>query len=122
MSADFHGAQLTINFKAKKQGGYSSKEQTDKDCWFCFDNEIDRHLIFHETENLYCALPKGGVNKDHYLIVPKKHLASQVEILENPEMKQELLALKATLIKSLEAKNLDYLIFERFVPFSFKKA
>ena len=45
-----------------------------------------------------------------------------MEILENPEMKQELLALKAALIKSLEAKNLDYLIFERFVPFSFKKA
>ena len=56
--------------------------QEDKDCWFCFDNEsIDRDLIiWSESEHFYIAMPKGPVCDDHFLIVPKRHIAHSLEL------------------------------------------
>lgn len=67
---NFFGNKLQINYKIQKE------EQSDKDCWFCFKNNIDRHLIFKETEHFYLALPKGGVNDFHFLVLPKEHIAN----------------------------------------------
>ena len=72
--ANFLGSRLTINYKTGKTKLVHPK--IDKDCWFCFDNSIDRHLIFHESANFYCALPKGPVSNEHFLIIPKQHIGN----------------------------------------------
>ena len=58
--------------------------QEDKDCWFCFDNEsIDRDLIvWSESKHFYIAMPKGPVCDNHFLIVPKRHIAHSLELDE----------------------------------------
>ena len=91
----------------------------DKDCWFCFDNpSIERNLIIKETPNFYIALPKGPIIDDHFLIVPKTHIAHSIELTE--EQEQEMLKLKGMVLDHL--KNKDYIVFERNMPFSFQKA
>jgi diadenosine tetraphosphate (Ap4A) HIT family hydrolase len=71
------GRLLKINFKMKRV-----KVQEDKDCWFCFDNPtIDRDLIIDSSFTyFYIAVPKGPVNDEHFLIVPKTHLAHSLEL------------------------------------------
>jgi|LauGreDrversion4_2_1035121.scaffolds.fasta_scaffold617667_1 hypothetical protein len=58
--------------------------QEDKDCWFCFDNpKIQKDLIISkadDTNQFYIAMPKGPVTDEHFLIVPKQHLASSIEL------------------------------------------
>ena len=94
----------------------------DKDCWFCYSNQIDRHLIFYESENFYCALPKGPVVEEHFLIVPKQHIPNQIQIFNDPELSQEFENMKTMLLKYLKETDKNYFIFERFIPFKFEKA
>jgi diadenosine tetraphosphate (Ap4A) HIT family hydrolase len=32
-------------------------------------------MIFLESSHFYCALAKGPVTDEHFLIIPKKHIA-----------------------------------------------
>ena len=112
------GRLLKINFKMKRV-----KVQEDKDCWFCFDNEsIDRDLIvWSESEHFYIALPKGPVCDEHFLIVPKRHIAHSLELTD--ELEEEFTFLRDFLIDYiLNTKRMDYLLFERNSPFKFEKA
>ena len=75
----FEGRTLKINHKMKR-----TRIQEDKDCWFCFDNpKIQKDLIISkadDTNQFYIAMPKGPVTDEHFLIVPKQHLASSIEL------------------------------------------
>ena len=57
------------------------KVQEDKDCWFCWANPtISKELIIKETKNeFYLAMPKGPVTDEHFLIVPKQHIAHSLD-------------------------------------------
>jgi diadenosine tetraphosphate (Ap4A) HIT family hydrolase len=55
----------------------------DKDCWFCLDNpNIDRKLIINDklSKHFYLASPKGPIVDEHFLIVPKTHIAHSLEL------------------------------------------
>ena len=80
---------MKINFKMKRV-----RVQEDKDCWFCFDNStIDRDLIIDSSySHFYIALPKGPVCDEHFLIVPKNHIAHSLELTE--EMEEEFIQIK----------------------------
>ena len=58
--------------------------QEDKDCWFCFNNpKIERESIIslkNDENQFYLAMPKGPVTDEHFLIVPKEHIASTLEL------------------------------------------
>ena len=58
--------------------------QEDKDCWFCYNNpKIEKELIISKAgdkNEFYLAMPKGPVTDEHFLIVPKEHLASSLEL------------------------------------------
>ena len=95
----------------------------DKDCWFCFKNpNIEKELIIKETSDneFYLALPKGPVVDEHFLVVPKLHIASSLEL--SPKQTQDYLLLKSMVTAYLNSKSLDFIVFERNMPFKFQKA
>ena len=99
------------------------KLQEDKDCWFCFDNESIDHdlIIWSESEHFYIAMPKGPVCDDHFLIVPKRHIAHSLELQDDLEDEFELLR-DFILDYITNVKRMDYVLFERNSPFKFEKA
>eukprot|EP00347_Sterkiella_histriomuscorum_P005571 403356100 len=115
--ANILGRKLIMNHKMSKV-----KVVEDKDCWFCFDNpNIEKHMIFDIRDQFYAALPKGPVTDEHILIIPKKHIGHSLE-LDNAQ-EEEYLQMKQDLLELVSKKNgLDYILFERNVPFKFQKA
>jgi len=86
-----------------------------------YNIQIEQHLIVLRRPNFYVALPKGPVADEHFLIVPNKHIGHSLELDDAQE--EELTALKQQLIDYLTNKRqMDYIVFERNVPFSFSKA
>jgi len=66
-------------------------------------------------------MPKGPVCDDHFLIVPKHHIAHTLELSEAQE--DEYVQLRDFLIDYIiNVKRQDYLLFERNSPFKFEKA
>lgn len=50
-----------------------------KECWFCFDSpKVEKHLVGWVGEETYIALAKGGLTKDHLLLIPMEHHGSSV--------------------------------------------
>ena len=95
----------------------------DKECWFCYDNpSIDRDLILWDKgKYFYVAAPKGSICDEHFLIVPKQHIAHSLELDEQQE--EEYLKVKKFLMEYISnQKHMDFLFFERNAPFKFQKA
>lgn len=56
---------------------------------------------------------------EHFLIVPNKHIAHTLE-LDNDVVEEEYLKLKQDLVDYiLQERQLDYILFERNIPFNF---
>lgn len=75
----FQGRILKINHKMRK-----NMVKEDKDCWFCYSNpKIDSQLIISPKDapgEFYLAVPKGPVTDEHFLVVPKQHIAHSLEL------------------------------------------
>lgn len=75
------GRTLNINWKTQKVR--EKMQDSEKKCWFCYENEeIEKHLIIKSFEHFYIALPKGPINELHLLIVPKKHISNSLMLSE----------------------------------------
>ena len=111
------GRKLQINYKISRV-----KVLEDRDCWFCVDNpKIEKNLIIKQGKYLYTALPKGPVCDEHFLIIPNKHIAHSLELDDVQEA--EYVSMKQSIVEYLlQDKSLDYLLFERNIPFNFQKA
>lgn len=78
-------------------------------------------IISTEGEHFYLAVPKGPVVDEHFIIVPKRHIAHSLELSDAQE--EELHGLKQRVIAYITAeKHMDYIVFERNMPFNFAKA
>lgn len=114
----FNGRVLKINHKMKR---VSLLE--DKDCWFCFKNpKIEKELIIKESSDneFYLAMPKGPLVDEHFLVVPKQHIASSMEL--TPQQTQDYLSQKMYVTAYLNSRSLDFIVFERNMKFKFQKA
>lgn len=48
--------------------------RTPAECWFCLASpQVEKHLLVAIGSESYIALPKGGINDSHVLIVPIAH-------------------------------------------------
>jgi diadenosine tetraphosphate (Ap4A) HIT family hydrolase len=66
-------------------------------------------------------VPKGPVLDEHFIIVPKKHIAHSLEL--NDQQEEELHNLKQKVFNFITTeKHMDYIFFERNMPFNFAKA
>ena len=78
-------------------------------------------IIHSESEHFYIAMPKGPVCDDHFLLVPKRHIAHTLELTDEVEEEFEMLR-DFLLDYIMNVKHMDYLMFERNSPFKFEKA
>ena len=62
------------------------------------------------------------MSDEHFLIVPKEHIAHSLEL--NKEQEEELQQIKDLVVKEYLVGNrsMDYFVFERNMPFKFSKA
>lgn len=65
-------------------------------------------------------MPKGPVTDEHFLIVPKQHIASSLE-LTSVQLK-DYIDQRAILTAYLNERSMDFVLFERNMPFKFQKA
>lgn len=66
-------------------------------------------------------MPKGPICDDHFLIVPKRHIAHSLELVDDVEEEFEQLC-EFLIDYIIQVKRMDYLLFERNSPFKFEKA
>lgn len=60
---------------------------------------------------MYLTIAKGGLNRDHLLVVPIGHFQSTVEC--PPEVAEEVNKFKIQLVKFFEARDKAVIFFER---------
>ncbi|KAK0089641.1 hypothetical protein PV325_006351 [Microctonus aethiopoides] len=55
-------------------------------CWFCLSSpDVSKHLVISVGNEAYIALAKGGLVKDHFLILPISHYQSLSTVPESIE-------------------------------------
>jgi RNA recognition motif-containing protein len=103
------GRKLVISEKIEK---VATLEDIERKCWFCLNNpNIDTDLILKEFKEFYLAYPKGPINNFHFLIIPRRHIKSFIDLKENQQ--KEYNDILKTLIKLFSDNNLDYAIYEK---------
>jgi hypothetical protein len=108
-----NGRKVILGEKVEKQ---ITLEDIEKKCWFCFNNpNIDSDLILKEFTEFYLAYPKGPVDDFHFLLLPKKHIPCFLDL--NETQKSEFVSILETLTIILKDNNLDYLIYEKNLPY-----
>eukprot|EP00163_Fabomonas_tropica_P014910 TRINITY_DN2713_c0_g1_i3.p1 TRINITY_DN2713_c0_g1~~TRINITY_DN2713_c0_g1_i3.p1 ORF type:complete len:190 (+),score=25.03 TRINITY_DN2713_c0_g1_i3:571-1140(+) len=84
-------------------------------CWFCLSSpDVDKHLIACIGENVYVALPKGGLHPEHVLILPITHYSTSSSLLDE-EVRDEITAFKEALLKYYQDKGMSCIMYERFL-------
>jgi hypothetical protein len=98
--------------KFKKQH-FPADSRTD--CWFCLASPTcEKHLIVAVFDDLYVAMPKGGVNQHHALIVPVEHGGNGAMV--NRTLSHEMESVKTKLrVHARTALKKDLFVFERSI-------
>ena len=92
------------------------------DCWFCYDHneKLDTKYIIKSFNNFYVAYSKGPVDKYHFLLIPKKHISSFIELNTDEKIEAEMII---QLIKDyLELKEYNCFIFEKNLKYNFSNS
>jgi RNA recognition motif-containing protein len=96
-------------------------EDIEKSCWFCFNNpNIEKDLIVIDFRHFYLAYPKGPIDNFHLLIIPKFHIKNYLDIPE--ELNIELDYIIKVLRKFYSDNKMDYVIYEKYLPYKDEKA
>ena len=89
------------------------------DCWFCYDHneKLDTKYIIKSFNNFYFAYSKGPIDKYHFLLIPKKHISSFIELNKDEKIEAEMII---QLIQDyLESKDCSYILFEKNLKYNF---
>ena len=107
------GRKIGIREKIEK---VPSVTDIAKTCWFCFTNpNIEKNLILKSYQNFYLAYPKGPIENMHFLILPKKHIQSFIEM--DQTMKNEFEEILSSIEKFITINDLDFFIYEKNLPY-----
>ncbi len=108
-----NGRRIIISEKVEK---IATLESIEKRCWFCFNNpNIDSDLLLKEMGEFYIAYPKGPIDDFHFLVLPKNHIKSFTSLNESQRL--EYFKIRDTIIKIIEDNQMDYLIYEKNLPY-----
>jgi RNA recognition motif-containing protein len=107
------GRKLVISERVDK---IATLEDIERKCWFCLNNpNIETDLILNELKEFYLAYPKGPINNFHFLIIPRRHIQSFMDLKDN--QRKEYNSILQKLIKLLSDNNMDYTIYEKNLPY-----
>ncbi|KAL3758295.1 hypothetical protein ACHAWU_004260 [Discostella pseudostelligera] len=85
------------------------------DCWFCLASPTcEKHLIVAVYDECYVALPKGGVNEYHALIIPVEHGGDGALVNRKLAPEMDKVKSKLRLHARTELKK-DLFVFERCI-------
>ena len=89
------------------------------DCWFCYEQneKLDTKYIIKDFNSFYVAYSKGPIDKYHFLLIPKKHISSFVEL--NLDEKIEINMIIQLIKDYLELKEFNYIVFEKNLKYNF---
>lgn len=108
-SGDGGGNTLGLKFNKRH---FPPDSRTD--CWFCLASPTcEKHLIVAVFDECYVAMPKGGVNDYHALIVPVEHGGDGA--LVNRKLAPEMESVKAKLRVHARTLKRDLFVFERCI-------
>jgi hypothetical protein len=108
------GRKVVISEKLEK---IVTLEDIEKRCWFCFKNpNLDTDLVLKEKIHFYVAYPKGPIDNFHFLILPKNHIKSFIDL--DKTQKEEFIEIIKTLINIINDNKLDHLIYEKNLPYN----
>ena len=100
--------------QGKRPRGESRGPPPPRECWFCMSSSgYEKHLVASVADAAYLALPKGGINGDHVLIVPIEH-ASSLAAPPQPLL-QDVSRYTGALAAYFAAKDQFLVTFERVV-------
>lgn len=89
------------------------------DCWFCYENneKLEIKFIIKNFDNFYVAYPKGPIDKYHFLIIPKIHISSFVELSKDEKIEGEMIIQLIT--DYLNSKGYNYISFEKNLKYNY---
>ena len=108
-----------INNNNQQNNGINYNKLKIADCWFCYEHneKLDTKYIIKSFNNFYIAYSKGPIDKYHFLLIPKKHISSFVELNQDEKIEAEMII---QLIKDyLELKDCNYILFEKNLKYYF---
>ncbi|KAH9252025.1 hypothetical protein BASA81_010007 [Batrachochytrium salamandrivorans] len=95
-----------------RQQPQQQRPQARLDCWFCLASiNCEKHLIVHVEEECYLALPRGGIQLEHVLLVPVSHQANLAQFLQTNQ--QEVLKLVLRVQRMFARQGFGVLITDR---------
>jgi len=98
--------------KREDQGERRAPPKPSGPCWFCLSgSEVEKHLVVAVGDHTYLALPKGGLNKDHVLILPIGHHQSLASLPE--EIMEEVDKFKSAVRKMYKKQGKVPVFWER---------
>ena len=81
-------------------------------CWFCLSSpDVEKHLVVHIQTATYLALAKGGLHRDHVLVLPISHIAAANEA--PGEVLEEIAKYKFMLKAYFKSKGFGIVLYER---------
>ncbi|GFU28835.1 CWF19-like protein 1 [Nephila pilipes] len=93
--------------KKKKNVGVSQER-----CWFCLTNpDVQKQLLLSIGDHSYITLAKGGLVRDHLLIIPLEHVAASTSLSESAE--KEIEDYKLALVEYFHVQDQNVIFFER---------
>ncbi|XP_015599550.1 CWF19-like protein 1 [Cephus cinctus] len=101
--------------RTKHQDGSNKKAKIEFDqakCWFCLSSpQVSKHLVISVGTEVYVALAKGGLVKDHFLILPITHHQNLAILPEN--VAKEVKLYKKAVTKYYASTDKVPVFFER---------
>ena len=89
----------------------AKREMVDA-CWFCLSSpDVEKHLVVHIQTLTYLALAKGGLHRDHVLVLPISHIAAANEA--PGEVLEEIANYKCMLKAYFKSKGFNIVLYER---------
>ncbi|XP_014274169.1 CWF19-like protein 1 isoform X2 [Halyomorpha halys] len=111
-----NGSYIWIQDQPKKKTAQKNVSKTfnlKENCWFCLSSDAPQnHLIISVGFNVYLSLSKGGLVRDHLLLIPINHVSSISQAGE--EVRTELSHYKKLIKQHFIKKNKRVIFFERF--------
>jgi len=107
----------------KRQRIADKKQRTTRvpprlDCWFCLaSSSCEQHLIASIAEESYIALPKGGIRKEHLLIIPISHETSFAQFIQNEEALNEVTSLQTNVEQAFARGGYAVMYTDRSLTF-----